>query len=82
MHHATIALSQQTLEDLYDFVTELRRLDAPTEVGRAELEPARGLVVERLADGSLDRLRILLEDRKSTRLNSSHSGESRMPSSA
>ena len=26
--------------------------------------------------------RILVEDRKSTRLNSSHSGESRMPSSA
>ena len=36
-------------------------------------------VVEQLA---IDRLRALFGDRKSTRLNSSHSGESRMPSSA
>ena len=34
----------------------------------------RGLTYEQMADSS--------EDRKSTRLNSSHSGESRMPSSA
>ena len=32
-----------------------------------------------LEDGDLDEAK---EDRKSTRLNSSHSGESRMPSSA
>ena len=29
-----------------------------------------------------DKVKIRFEDRKSTRLNSSHSGESRMPSSA
>ena len=34
------------------------------------------------ADGAVSRVSFSFEDRKSTRLNSSHSGESRMPSSA
>ena len=37
---------------------------------------------ERLADLELKTIVTLVPDRKSTRLNSSHSGESRMPSSA
>ena len=43
------------------------------------LSPDCGLVVLEVKDWLIDQL---LEDRKSTRLNSSHSGESRMPSSA
>ena len=42
------------------------------EIQNGELQPGDALPAER----------ILAEDRKSTRLNSSHSGESRMPSSA
>ena len=36
----------------------------------------------RSEDGNPEAPRAVAEDRKSTRLNSSHSGESRMPSSA
>ena len=55
----------------------------PSYDERAELAPRD--VVARCIDDQLkkrDEKYVLLEDRKSTRLNSSHSGESRMPSSA
>ena len=41
-----------------------------------------GAVVDVHFDDQLPAILSALEDRKSTRLNSSHSGESRMPSSA
>ena len=47
---------------------------------------AHSLLLERFAgeccEKELSRLNKIIRDRKSTRLNSSHSGESRMPSSA
>ena len=42
-------------------------------------DKSHALILEELRKGILD---VETEDRKSTRLNSSHSGESRMPSSA
>ena len=49
-----------------------------------QIECLKLLASPRFADKRLGYLgtMLLLEDRKSTRLNSSHSGESRMPSSA
>ena len=38
--------------------------------------------LEKMLKGTKERLQVWRSDRKSTRLNSSHSGESRMPSSA
>ena len=66
-------------------------LHGTSDVGRPKVESARdkledinpnvNVVVHEEALTSENALRIF-EDRKSTRLNSSHSGESRMPSSA
>ena len=61
--------------------TPMKIISAPTALiasegpGKTELEP--GEAVNTLVPGDVD-----LEDRKSTRLNSSHSRASRMPSSA
>ena len=51
-------------------------LALPIALGLALAQPRRRVIAIE-GDGSL-----LMQDRKSTRLNSSHSGESRMPSSA
>ena len=59
---------------------------APPEERRtmlaAKVEDMLNTVVRQIAFYSFERKVHLERDRKSTRLNSSHSGESRMPSSA
>ena len=58
---------------------EVGFLDALVDVGGEKEVATPRLPYDLLQSGLIDRQ---LEDRKSTRLNSSHSGESRMPSSA
>ena len=50
-----------------------------TEIAQDATRDRRQLVIACGGDGTLNEV---VKDRKSTRLNSSHSGESRMPSSA
>ena len=59
------------------------RLTCNPELSVYAAEHGQVLKLERVRDGMRRTRRMLMrKDRKSTRLNSSHSGESRMPSSA
>ena len=50
---------QQPLEDLHNLITHLLCRNGPAEIGGAQPEAAEGRVIEYLAHGRLDRLRIL-----------------------
>ena len=63
------------------WAAEVRRAPAGREAPAAELRDHLPGVLEALV-GALGPAAAAARDRKSTRLNSSHSGESRMPSSA
>ena len=66
-----------------DFVIQTTAVDVETFI--AELAEAMDAAVTKANDGGMSALGILknaMPDRKSTRLNSSHMSESRMPSSA
>ena len=80
------AARDQAARQLAQAEEQLANLEAamkPTEVTQAEanLTDARSTLERARADLQRDEA-LLRTDRKSTRLNSSHSGESRMPSSA
>ena len=62
----------QSKEELRDWITRTEKLHAQLSDGREEPLPPLQYAVEYKLDG----------DRKSTRLNSSHNNQSRMPSSA
>ena len=58
--HYTHGALQEGLQSLYDLISHFPRLHTSAQVCRAELVAARGLIVEHLAHGFLDRLCVLL----------------------
>ena len=77
------AIGAATLRDLYDGVPieEVRKSSILAARALIEKDPAYSYATARLLLHTI-RLEVLGEDRKSTRLNSSHIQKSRMPSSA
>ena len=64
------------VRDLSAATNNWKKLDTPKE-DTTQLNPTKGDTTEAKEEGG-----DIVEDRKSTRLNSSHSAKSRMPSSA
>ena len=76
-------MNRETFQAIRDLLME--KLDMSREMTDREiLDEIDQLILNRMRDSyiSLNEKLQLRQDRKSTRLNSSHSGESRMPSSA
>ena len=82
-----VALSQSLLLVGVDsLLPDVRRLGSYNRPGTVTVLSADGQVIQKLGPATREKLMSgqmpLLVDRKSTRLNSSHVSESRMPSSA
>ena len=76
-----VAVEVDALESVVPGLAETR-LDVGTDADTAADALCIAADALAIANDALDSAAAALADRKSTRLNSSHSGESRMPSSA